>query len=131
MHELLQPDVIGPLVSVPVCFFTTLAIIIAVMHYRSRAEQARHAMVRFMVEQGRDVPKELLAPPKRPSSLLLRGLVLLAAGIGLSVALVMEGDRDMAGFGTIPALIGIAFLIAWRIESARKETGAAGVDLPR
>jgi hypothetical protein len=131
MHELLQPDVIGPLVSVPVCFFTALAVIIAVMHFRSRAEQARHAMVRFMVEQGRDVPKELLAPPRRPSSLLLRGLVLLAAGIGLGVALLLAGERDIAGFGIIPALVGIAFLVTWRVESGRTEAEAAAANAPR
>jgi hypothetical protein len=128
MHELLQPEIIGPLVSVPVCFFTTLAIIVAVMHFRSRAEQGRHAMVRFMVEQGRDVPKELLAPPRRPSSLLLRGLVLLAAGIGLGIALLLAGERDVAGFGIIPALIGLAFLVTWRVESGHQRAAA---DAPR
>jgi hypothetical protein len=50
---------------------------------------------------------------------LLKGLVWLFVGVGLTVALYHEGEKKEALFGLIPAGIGLAYLIYYAVEGRR------------
>jgi NO-binding membrane sensor protein with MHYT domain len=91
------------------------------LHYRNRAQQLRHSERLTAIEKG----IEPLPEPR--SSHLLRGLVWLFVGLGISVffaALYLaERDRDelaMTALGLIPIGVGAAYLIVYRVERKKE-----------
>jgi len=104
---------------VPLAAFTSLfAIVSAVLYAGFRRDRVRHETLRVMIEKGSAIPPELLVPPS--GSDLRRGIVLLGAGLGLSVFfLAFPLQRGLWATGAVPALVGLGFLIVWRLERRR------------
>ena len=98
--------------------------VIVLMNYLKA--RSLHRTVQTLVEKGQPIPAALLAPPPmpRPRSDLRRGVVLSAIGIGLIMFLGIEdGWQDGAwALGLIPGLIGVGYLIVWRLEK-KKDNG--------
>jgi hypothetical protein len=113
-----------------------VAIILAPIYLRYQDRQRMHETLRIAFEKGQPVPPELITAlqtniaPRRPStpeSDLRRGIVLIAVGLGFcglgyglwyglmsvneTAAYVTGGST--AGFGAIPGLIGVAYLVLW------------------
>lgn len=113
-----RPHVLGTL-----AFFGTLACAVLLSQiYATRRERLRQETLRAMIDKGMDVPRDLIAKRRSPVCDLRRGLVLIGAGVGLSVlfALVhLEGERGSGlwSVGLIPILMGVGFLAVWRIDS--------------
>jgi Domain of unknown function (DUF6249) len=85
-----------------------------------RLKRARlmHDTLRLMIEKGQPIPPELLQSPdgiRRPRNDLRNGLVLIGIGIGLVALLLADHDHDWP-VALIPLLIGVAFLIARKVE---------------
>lgn len=110
-------------VMIPLALFATIAFVVTIVIYAShRRNRQLHETIRLMVEKGQPIPNELLQDVtkiKPPSSDLNRGLRLSAIGLGLICYFAAQGDREW-GMGMIPLLIGVAFLISWKIKSANK-----------
>jgi hypothetical protein len=121
--KLLQPEVIAPLFVPPAFFVTVLVSIAVVLWFRARSERARHEMAMLFMEKGQPVPPELLGRPRLPASDLRRGMVLLAMGAGLGLALLVAGQPASAGVGLVPALTGLGYLAVWRIEGKNRNAG--------
>jgi len=88
-----------------------IAIILVYKHQRNRLQQET---ILRLAEKGLPVPPELLQPAPRTAS-PKAGLVLIALGIALSVFFWERGQPW--SIGLIPGLMGIALLVAWKIES--------------
>lgn len=113
-----DPPVVA--IAVPVAFFATVIAIVAISLYASfRKDQQRHATLRLVIERGGSIPPELLTPaPKRPASDLRRGVVLLAAGVGLTILLAAaSSERGLWTAGLVPVLLGLGYLVVWRLEA--------------
>jgi hypothetical protein len=86
---------------------------------RLKRQRLLHETIQRMIEKGQPIPAELLQsqdPPRRPKSDLRSGLVLVSIGIGVGIFLyVQHGNVWTAAL--IPLLMGVAFLITWKIES--------------
>ena len=86
---------------------------------RLKRQRLLHETIQRMIEKGQPIPAELLQsqdPPRRPKSDLRSGLVLIGVGIGVGIFLyVQHGNVWTAAL--IPLLMGVAFLITWKIES--------------
>ena len=110
-------SIVGMLVS----FGLPLLLVAIILYYKHRKQRMNHDTVVRLAEKGLPVPPELLEPrlAKRPYSSGLRGgLMLLGLGIALSIFLgQVDGPWSI---GLIPGLMGIALLIAWKIESRQK-----------
>ena len=123
-YEPLSPDVVIPLVVPAVTYGAIIAIVAIVFYFRYRAQQMRQELYKTYIEKGEPIPEALLGrpAPQARNGDLRRGLVLLAGGFGLSVALFFAQERDAVGFGLIPALIGIAYLVVWKVERSSPES---------
>lgn len=99
------------------CFAMILGIVALVLRKRLQQTRLLHETIRAMIDKGQPIPPELLQPPapRRPRSDLRRGLVFLGIGIGLTVWLALEGGTKWP-LGLIPLLMGIAFLVTWKVE---------------
>jgi hypothetical protein len=116
-----HPGDVVPIVAtaVPIFLFAAMVIIVAlVIFQRLKKTRMLHETLRAMIEKGTPIPPELLrpqAPQRRPKSDLRSGLVLIGIGIALIIAFYHLGGVPR-GLGLIPLLMGVAFLITWKLE---------------
>jgi hypothetical protein len=97
-----------------------LPIAIVWLLLRSRAERSRliyETAVR-LAEKGQPVPPELFANANPTASDLRRGLVLVAVGSAICIALYEIGVPWT--FGLIPAFAGIGYLLVWTLEGRKQ-----------
>lgn len=87
-----------------------IAIVLVYKHKRNRLQQET---ILKLAEKGLPVPPDLLQPPRRAPS-PKGGLVLVALGIALAVFFRELGQPW--SIGLIPGLMGVALLVAWRID---------------
>lgn len=105
-------------------FGMPVAIVATVVYFRHRRNRMLHETLRTMIEKGVPIPPELLHPQeqrKLPKSDIRRGLVWIAVGIGLTVFFLVQ-DNHVWPIGLIPLLIGVAFLITWKVEGSKNSS---------
>jgi hypothetical protein len=128
-------DDLGAWIAVPIVgiiftmvFGAPVAIVFVIMLVNYFKARSLHRTVRAMVEKGQPVPAALLSGPNaiaKPRSDLRRGVVLIAVGIGMIMFFgVDDGWHDGAwALGLIPTLIGLGYLLVWKLEGpGRKPT---------
>ena len=105
-------------------FGAPVAIVVMVGIFSMIATRMRQRTIRMMVEKGQPVPAELLAPATRGirrRSDVRRGVVLTMVGLGLMIWLgaVNDWEDGAWSFGLIPFLIGLGYLIVWKLENKK------------
>ena len=109
---------------VPMVLFVAIAVIYCVKYYFAhRTRQDVQSTVRVALERGDPLTPELLdrlvqaPPPKRTD--LRRGVIGIGLGTGLGVFGLVVGEPDavrpMLAVGMVPLLLGLAYLILWRL----------------
>jgi hypothetical protein len=112
------------MLSVILVFGTPIIIVIAILIHKSKRTQRIHQTVVALAEKGLPIPPELFVdkPAADSTSPLQRGVVLIAVGAGLTVFFLSLPDRNTAwGIGMIPLLIGVGYLIVWRLEGRKED----------
>jgi hypothetical protein len=121
---------LGALVAIPIVaiVFATLfgapvLVVAAIMFFSYLKSRSLHRTVRTMVEKGQEVPAALFAPPPvvRARSDMRRGVVLLMVGFGLMIffGAVNDWEGGAWSLGVIPFLIGLGYLLVWKLEGRR------------
>ncbi|MEP7084284.1 MAG: DUF6249 domain-containing protein [Betaproteobacteria bacterium] len=111
------------MLAVLLVFGTPIIIVIAILVHKSRRTQRIHQTVVALAEKGLPIPPDLFVdrPAYDSSSTLHKGVVLIAVGLGLIFFfLSMTERRGPWGVGMIPLLIGVGYLIVWKLESKDK-----------
>ena len=107
-------------------FGLPVAIVGIILYFSFSKSRAMHKTVRMMVEKGQPVPEALLNPPPvvRQRSDLRRGITLLMVGAGLVIFLGAVNDWDGGAWsiGIIPFMIGLGYLLVWRLDVHRGES---------
>ena len=116
---------LSPELLIPVCgILMPLAVVIAALNFAYRYQERKHKTIVELLEKGLPVPRELLRmPQQRTGSALMRALTLVGIGVGVCAFLgAMFGlDHGLWASGLIPLCIGVAQLIALKIEPQRVE----------
>ena len=102
-------------------FGAPVAIVVMIGIFSMIATRMRQRTIRMMVEKGQPVPAELLAPATRGirrRSDARRGVIWTMVGLGLMIWLAAVNDWEGGAwsFGLIPFLIGLGYLIVWKLE---------------
>jgi hypothetical protein len=105
-------------------FGAPVLIVMVVGIFALIGNRMRQRTIRMMVEKGQPVPAELLAPEVRRvrrRSDVRRGVVWTMIGLGLMVWLAAVNDWEGGAwsFGLIPFLIGLGYLIVWKLENKK------------
>jgi len=105
-------------------FGAPVLIVIMVGLISLSATRMRQRTIRMMVEKGQPVPAELLVPATRGlrrRSDVRRGVVWTMIGFGLMIWLAVVNDWEGGAwsFGLIPFLIGLGYLIVWKLENKK------------
>ena len=105
-------------------FGAPVAIVVMIGIFSIIATRTRQRTIRMMVEKGQPVPAELLAPATRGirrRSDARRGVIWTMVGLGLMIWLAAVNDWEGGAwsFGLIPFLIGLGYLIVWKLENKK------------
>jgi len=105
-------------------FGAPVVIVIMIGIFALMGSRMRQRTIRMMVEKGQPVPAELLAPEVRHvrrRSDVRRGVVWSMVGLGLMIWLAAVNDWEGGAwsFGLIPFLIGLGYLIVWKLEGKK------------
>lgn len=92
-----------------------VTIVWLVLRYRTSRNQLVYDTAVKLAEKGQPVPAELFTNLNPTGSDLRRGFVLIMLGVALCICLYELGVPWT--FGLIPLLMGVGFLIVWRLES--------------
>jgi hypothetical protein len=119
LSRLLSPALLIPLFGI----MLPIAIVVIALQFAARYQQRKHETIVGLLEKGLPVPRELLRSPRREGSALMRALTLVGVGVGVTAFLgaMFHFDRGLWAAGLIPLAIGIAQLIALKIEPERPE----------
>ena len=114
-----------PEVLIPVCgILMPLGVVIAALHFAWKFQERKHKTIVDLLEKGLPVPRDLLRSPRREGSPLMRALTLVGVGVGTSAFLgaMFPLDHGLWAAGLIPLCIGVAQLIALKLEPQAPET---------
>jgi hypothetical protein len=105
-------------------FGAPVLIVLTIGMFALIGSRMRQRTIRMMVEKGQPVPAELLAPEirrVRRRSDVRRGVVWTMVGLGLMIwlAAVNDWEGGVWSFGLIPFLIGLGYLIIWKLEGKK------------
>ena len=92
-----------------------VTIVWLVLRYRTSRNQLVYDTAVKLAEKGQPVPAELFTNLNPTGSDLRRGFVLIMLGVAMCICLYELGVPWT--FGLIPLLMGVGFLIVWRLES--------------
>lgn len=98
------------------------AIVGLILEYRQRRLNSLHQTVTQLLERGQPVPPELFSGQKASAKPRLhQSLTLIGAGIGLIIYLSFQPtvllDFGHWSLGAIPLAIGLAQLLAWKLDT--------------
>jgi uncharacterized iron-regulated membrane protein len=113
-----QSVAVVAIIAMLVGFGLPLALVAIVLYFKHRKSVMNHETITRLAEKGLPIPAELMEPPRRGNAGLRGGLVLVALGIALSF--FFAGWGPGWSIGLIPGLMGVALLVAWKIESKPK-----------
>jgi hypothetical protein len=120
------PTMVIPLVAIVflTIFGAPVLIVMLIGVIALIGSRMRQRTIRMMVEKGQPVPAELLAPEVRRvrrRSDVRRGVVWTMVGLGLMIWLAAVNDWEGGAwsFGLIPFLIGLGYLIVWKLENKK------------
>ena len=119
LYQLLTPGLL-----IPVCaILMPLGLALIALNFAYKYQERKHKTIVDLLEKGLPVPRELLRSPRREGSGLMRALTLVGVGIGTSAFLgaMFHLDHGLWAAGLIPLAIGVAQLIALRLEPQRAE----------
>ena len=114
LNNLLRPELLIPLCGM----LMPLGIVLIALNFAYKYQERKHKTIVDLLEKGLPVPRELLRSSRREGSALMRALTLVGVGVGTSAFLgaMFQLDHGLWAAGLIPLAIGVAQLIALKIE---------------
>jgi hypothetical protein len=105
-------------------FGAPVLIVAVIMYFGFSRNRMMHRTIRIMAEKGQPIPPALLAPPApaiRQRSDMRRGVVLCMVGLGLMLffGAVNEWEGGSWAIGVIPFVIGLGYLLVWKLEGKK------------
>jgi hypothetical protein len=100
-----------------------VAIVLIPLAFVHKRQERKHQTIVNLLEKGLPVPRELLGVQRVPGSGLMRAMTLVGAGVGVTAYfIVMFGlQSGLWGAGLIPLAVGVAQLVAIRLEARRPD----------
>ena len=118
LSRLLDPYLLIPIVSI----LMPVAVVAIGLYYAARFQERKHKTIVGLLEKGLPVPRELLGQPRRrEGSPMMRAMTFLGIGLGSCgfLGVMFKWDHGLWAAGLIPLAIGVAQLIALRLEPPR------------
>lgn len=118
----MNEEIIG--VFIPIVMTIVIGLVVwANLKYRYQERIRVQETIQAALERGAELTPELIdhmaGPKVGPEKDLRRGLVSIAIGVGFALFGVTLGEQEaigpLAAIGTFPLLVGLAYLVLWRM----------------
>jgi hypothetical protein len=108
-------------IVVPVASFLFVIAVVAVpLYFGFRKERQRQETLRAIIDKGGAIPPELLTPAQGREDESRRdrrrGIILIAAALGIAGFLAVTGASKGIGIALIPMFIGVGYLVVWKLD---------------
>lgn len=116
-------------IFIPISMFVCLAVVLVfAAWYRHRTQAGLQETIRTALDKGFELTPEMIEsmgqPKPKPYADLRRALVSLAIGLGfVAFGFILDEEdavRPLVAVGAFPILVGVAYLVIWRIDEGRK-----------
>jgi len=103
-----------------------LSLFVIPYYFNLKKARGRQQIILTLIEKGKDIPNDLFASPKKPqkstSSDLRKGIILIAFGLSLCIALfiITRVQSNFWTIGLIPMFIGIGYIISFRLDHSNQ-----------
>jgi len=98
-------------------FIGIFAIVAIASLFTYLIDRGRVRLAAKLLAEDKPVPPSLF--DRRPQSELVRGIVLVALGVGVALYFALGGELALARAGLVPGAIGAGYLIGYRLEQRR------------
>ncbi len=126
--------IIIPVLAILLIFGSPLLIVAIVVIQSYRKRKLLHNSIDKLIDKGMDIPPELFDSmqnkPKNPVGYLKKGVLLTAVGIGVFIWLAALAGSDVATVGLIPLLIGIGYIVLYKVDRRKAEATAPTIGGP-
>jgi len=115
--------ILVPIVGIIAVFGTPILIVYLIVRAATRRKELMHENINKLLEQGRDIPPELMQAYQQqnsPEADLYSGIRLSLVGVAIIIALGSLAGFDVGSLGFIPLAIGLARVITWKIQESNK-----------
>lgn len=116
--------VLVPILGILAVFGTPVLIVYLIVRATTRRRELMHENINRLLEQGKDIPPELLNAFQKqasPESDLYRGIRLSLVGVAIIIALSMLAGFEVGSLGFIPMALGLAQVITWKIQQNKQD----------
>ncbi len=105
-------------------FGAPVLIVAVILYFGFSKSRMQHRTIRMLAEKGQPIPPALFVPPApavRQRSDMRRGVVLTMVGVGLMIffGAVNDWEGGAWSLGLIPFLIGVGYLLVWKLEGKK------------
>lgn len=107
-----------------ILFLTFLTMLVVIpFYFNQRKSKARFDLFTKLIDNNKDIPKELLLPDKKPRTDLHKSIILISIGISVGLFLfLLKLDKSYWTIGLIPTIIGIGYFLSYMFENKNKNT---------
>lgn len=120
-------DLLIPIIAIITPFLVGFLVVLFILRYQLNKKKAQYAVIEKALEMGKELPTEFFQAPNKKRSPFEEALVLIAIGCGLLV-IGFTTTAILYGVGALCILIGVAKLIAWKIEQRKNQTESRQID---
>ncbi len=110
------------ILSVFLIFGTPIMLVAVILYANQRKRRLAHDMATQYLANGQPVPPEVwqgLSGDASPKSNLHKGMIMLGVGVGVFLSFWLMGSSKGAYLALIPAFIGLAQLLIWKLETGK------------
>jgi Domain of unknown function (DUF6249) len=114
----LIPKLAGLLIPI-LGILAPVAIVFLVLQHRAQMREKTLETAKHFADKGMPIPRELLEPPGPPGETAnwrFRAISLIGAGVGLALLFWSLDLLFLSGIGGLLICVGVAQLIAWRLD---------------
>ena len=115
-----------PIVAILMVFgapaLTVILVALFVFRHRERRQQLLNERIQKFLENGQPVPENLMEDSRpSPAGHLNQGLILVGAGIGLTVFLSLMTGFGIGSLGLVLIGVGVAKILIWKLAERQAQ----------
>ena len=102
-------------------FATAVLLVLLILLFGYFNKKKRYILYAKFIENGKDIPMELLDPKKEKTSNLKKGMLWSCFGLGFMIAMIITNFPGWT-LGFIPIFVGIGYLLVHWLENKPAQT---------
>jgi len=100
-----------------------IALVVIIYYYKRKREKAKYDLMEKAIASGKDIPIDFFATMTQPKDYMQRGIIYVAASVGIFLFLFFVVDKEFSTVACIPFFIGLGQIIIHLMNQKEKKAG--------